>query len=91
MENKLNEEVLENVSGGTSAQTQEIKDFIRAHDPDFQVNNDNDVIRWLFYRSGLSWDAFSLAPQDPNIYVLYNNNRITHEELMAKLGERFPD
>lgn len=44
MQDKLNEEVLENVTGGTSAETEELKAFIRKHDPGYPLRSDNDVI-----------------------------------------------
>ena len=40
MQNKLNEEALENVSGGTVAETEELRAFINKHDPDYVINGD---------------------------------------------------
>ena len=90
MQNKLNNEKLNSVTGGTAAQIEELKAFIRAHDPDYEIKDNDDISRWLFYKSGLSWDGFGLSNTHNNTYVLSDSNHITHEELMTMLSESFP-
>lgn len=91
MKEKLNDEVLENVSGGTRAEIEELKDFIRTHDPDYSLNSDNDVDMWLLDRSKIKWDRINITDKGANYYVLQNRKQISHEEVMTMLAERFPD
>ena len=91
MQIHLNLEDLENVTGGSDSQTKELKAFIRKHDPDYEVDDDIDVMRWLYKYSGLSWSSISITPAVPNQYVLSNGKHLSQDELLAKLSERYPD
>ncbi|MBR0342280.1 MAG: hypothetical protein IJH64_08550 [Oscillospiraceae bacterium] len=64
--------------------------FIRKHDPDYLAEDDIDVMRWLYKKSGISWSSIGINVSVPNQYVLSNGKHLSQEELMAMLSERFP-
>lgn len=90
-DNKINQQELENISGGYDDQTKEIADFIRKHDPNYRINNDFDVNRWLMNKSGLSFRSIGANTDFFNTYVLSDGTSLTHAELMRRLNELFPE
>ena len=89
-QSKLTKDDLKNVSGGAEEETKEIRDFIRKHDPGYRVEDEMDVLRWLYQKTGINFDTIQLSWQN-NKYVLAGGKKITHEELMGMLSERYPD
>jgi hypothetical protein len=89
--NKISQKELENVSGGWEDQTNEIKEFIRKHDPDYKIYNNFDVNRWLMEESGLGLKSVATGDSWFNEYNLAGGGYLTHDELMQKLREKFGD
>ena len=93
MEDKktVDQQQLEKVSGGFEEQTAEIRKFIRKHDPGYRIDNDFDIMRWLMFKSGIGFSGVSANVDFFNSYSLSDGTKITHEELMKMLNERFPE
>ena len=53
------------------------------------INDNLDVLTWLANKSGIGFDNVLIGNSKDNTYVL-NGAKITHEELMTMLYERFP-
>ncbi len=85
MENKKVEEtVLNNVSGGSGTELHDLVFAIGDADPGANVNDLDSASAYLQQKYGikLSWDAL-----DKNIYTGANGNRISHDDVM-KLVEK---
>ena len=89
--NKVSQKEFENVSGGWEDQTNEIKEFIRKHDPDYKIYNNFDVNRWLMEESGLGLKSVATGDSWFNEYNLAGGGYLSHDELMQKLREKFGD
>jgi hypothetical protein len=90
MENKnIDEKDLENVIGGTFAQLDEIRQFIKAHDPDYEKTPVDQIIvmDWLSKNFGIY--KISVRPYGTNDYVLNEQLTLNHEELMNFLKSRY--
>ena len=88
--NKVELDNLENVSGGYERETNELRAFIKKHDPDYRVDSELDVLRWLHKKSGIEFSY--LYATDKNIlnsFKLSDGTTIYHDTLMAMLKERF--
>ena len=89
-ENKLELDQFEVVSGGFKQETDELEEFIRKNDPDYKIDNDSDIMRWLKNKSGIGFKYMLLTDQNAfNEFKLSNGRTIYHESLMSMLNERF--
>ena len=88
--NRVELDNLENVSGGFAQETNELKAFIKKHDPDYVVNSERDVLLWLHKKSGIKFSyPYATDENRLNIFRLSDGTTIYHETLMAMLKERF--
>ena len=87
--NKLSEDALESISGGSTGQTAELAAFIRSHDPGYEINDNFDILNWLATKSGIDMDDVMFSKTADNLYV-FGGEQIGHETLMSMLNERFP-
>ena len=95
-ENKktMEEEHLEEVSGGNYDEYKELRDFIKKHDPDWTVHNIFDVFRWLGKESGIAFKSMndgSYISGGHTVFTLSDGRVIYQEELMEMLKEKYPD
>lgn len=98
---QLTDEEAENIAGGTPAETQEILDYIRDHDPEgwASIANSGRPVTWAalryLYDSGIPLVWMSASDMGANSYRigdkdhLDQSQEITHEQLMAMLREKF--
>ena len=78
------------ISGGFEQETNELRAFIKKHDPDYRVDSEGDVLLWLYKKSGIKFSY--LYATDNNIlnnFRLSDGTTIYNETLMAMLRERF--
>ena len=81
---------LENVSGGCEWETNELRAFIKKHDPDYRAESELDVLRWLRKKSGIEFSYLYASDQNIfNKFTLSDGTTIYHDTLMAMLKERF--
>ena len=93
MENKneVNQQDLQEVSGGLEEQNAELRTFIRKHDPECRIDNNFDALRWLRTRSGLDIKDASAYYDMYNSYTLADGTKLNHTQLMKMLNELFPE
>ncbi len=98
---QINDEEMGNISGGTVAQTQEILDYLRDHDPEGweSIVNSGRPVTWAalryLYDNGVPLVRMTTMDIGTNFYYigdkdnLYEAQEITHEELMAMIKAKF--
>lgn len=98
----LNDEQLHSVSGGTIEETNEIYDFIQAHDPQGYVRLLGELrgdLSAYFQSVGIDAHYIYARSGNPNVYgAEYDADAIangtlktySHEQIMAMLKNRFP-
>ncbi len=99
--NVLDDEAMENVSGGTQRQTQELFDYVFYHDPDaWKQITSNAYPTWMLMRylndKGVPIVGFAEYDHGDNLYVfgdrdtdnIMTGKPVSHEEVMALMQEK---
>lgn len=97
---KMTDEEIAQISGGTDAESQEIMEYIRAHDPNgyaFIVNSKRpqswSMLRYL-YDHGVPLIFYAPHSSVSNTYFIGDkddmstNQQVSHAELMAMIREK---
>ena len=98
----IDDKALANISGGTQEQLQEIFDYLQEHDPEGYAQimaarfPDWAMLRYV-NDHGVPLVGFSLYGNGDNLYVfgdretdnIETGTRVSHEEFMAALREKF--
>ena len=96
---KVNDEVLEKVSGGNDAEIEEIMDYIQIHDPeryDFLMHmphREIHLIRYLYdsgvpvvgYTDAGGTNVYTLGSVDQRNGRITNDRNVSHAEIMAMI------
>ena len=92
----INEEKLDDVSGGYYWETKELADFINAHGGHvrYDENMAKDCVAWFrednrWKKIGLSNAYFSMNKYEPNYVSGYDYTNRNHENFMKMLHEAF--
>ena len=85
----LTEENLQDISGGTFAELGEIREFIKANDPDYENTPVDEIIvaDWLDEHYGLQ--QISVKPYGMNLYDFEGGRTMNHAELMDFLRSNY--
>ena len=99
--NVLDDEAMENVSGGTERQTKELFDYVYYHDRDAWIQiTSNKYPLWMLIRymndKGIPIVGFSERDHNDNLYVfgdketdnIMTGTPVSHEEVMALMREK---
>ncbi len=89
MENKvLNDEMLEEASGGSFNELNDIRNFIKENDPDYKDKPLDQIIvaDWLSTRLGMT--LMRVKPSSSNQYV-FDDSTMSHGELMTLLKTNY--
>ena len=92
---KVNEEELNQVSGGYVYEIRELAEFINAHGGNISYGNNMslEVSKWLqshHKELGIGLARYTFNASDPNVYRFWDETHrktvpATHEEVMARL------
>lgn len=98
----LDDEMMENISGGTFKETDEIYEFVKQHDPAGYAKLIGELrgnFSAYFQSIGIEAGYINTRVNDSNVYApTYDAQAIadgtlptySHEEIMAMLRQRFP-
>ena len=81
----LNEECLQDVSGGTFKDLHEIRAFIKEHDPKYEKTPLESILvsEWLYRHYGM--ENMIIRPHGRNSFILAGRGTLTQEQLMELL------
>ena len=89
---KIEEAVLEDVSGGARKGTEELEAFIKKVDPDYPITSYGSIFGWLDKRAGIQFMPRGIALFENsanNQFRLKDGRRINQRQLMEMLREKF--
>ncbi|MBR0420498.1 MAG: hypothetical protein IJI66_15150 [Erysipelotrichaceae bacterium] len=87
--NMIDEKELEKVVGGTFAQLKEIREFIKANDPDYADTPVDEIIVMDWLNRNLGIKKIGIRPHGTNDYELNENLTLNHEQLMELLRSKY--
>ena len=89
---KIEEAVLEDVSGGARKGTEELEAFIKKVDPDYPITSYGSIFGWLDRRASIQFMPRGIVLNENsanNQFRLKDGRRINQRQLMEMLREKF--
>ncbi len=90
-ETEVKDEALNQISGGNQKEIEELREFIKKHDPSAKDLDAYAVFEWLGKKSGIHFRSLNVSYSYSNDIELEDGTYCDHASLMKRLKERFPD